>query len=124
MTDTEKLLAWSLGDDTGSSSKALAREAAGLPMNGRWGYPSDGGDLGRCVRLIEAVPSARAAVDRLAAKNQYWAALAPEWDRLTALLKTDKDAVYPSMKAILDKREAKDPNIVKLGNGASMRFGR
>lgn len=81
--DLRALVEWALGDGTGSSSKALARETAGLPTT-RHSSPSDTGDFGRCVRLIAAVPAARAAVDRLAQREARWGLLAAEWDSLTA----------------------------------------
>lgn len=79
------LLEWAFGDDTGMSSKALARTAAGIPPRTREGnsYPSDTHDFGRCVRLIEAVPEARAAVDLLATVGPVWAGLAARWDEFT-----------------------------------------
>ena len=122
MTDAEEksaLLEWFSGDDTGSSSQTLARETAGIAHKSRWGvsYPSDCNDLGRCLRLIKAVPGARKAVDRLAAISPHWAALAKEWDALAALAETDPKSVYAAMKACLDRSERADPNIVPLGGG-------
>lgn len=128
MTDAEQrlILEWFAAGDCGLSSRALANEFAGLPQEKRWGisHPHDGGDLGRCVRLIDRVPAARAAVDALAGKNKYWAALAPEWDRLTAAWRSGASDVYPMMRAILDPIDRADPKVVQLGNGASVRFGR
>lgn len=126
-TDEEKaaLLAWVATARTGASSLTLMTETAGLPHTAKGiSYPSDGGDLGRCLGLIRAVPGARKAVDSLAEKNPHWAALAAEWDRLTYLFATDPDKVYPAMKACLAASENADPNIVSLGNGISVRFGR
>lgn len=82
MPDLRALIEWALGEDTGVSSKALARETAGMP-SGRNRSPSDTADFGRCVRLIAAVPAARAAVDRLAEREPRWALLAAAWDDLT-----------------------------------------
>lgn len=48
---------WALSDDTGMSSKAIARHMTG----GRHGIsgaspPSDSSDRGRCIRLLELIP--------------------------------------------------------------------
>ena len=99
--------------DTGMSSKSLAYCALGIPE--KWSsYPLDPSDLGRCARLIARVPSVRAAVDKLAerADQPEWKGLAPEWDRLVAMLceesginaeKSNRaDRTYDAMKAIFN----------------------
>ena len=128
--DHKALSAWFMGDDTGSSSKSLAREYAGEGPEATWGigYPSDPADLGRCLRLIERIPGVRAAVDTLAVKSRYWKVLAPEWDRLAALYASETDAgrpkTYAAMRKLLDAAVDADPRAVRLGNGITMSFGR
>jgi hypothetical protein len=128
MSDTAtRANAWIAGRDTGASSKALWAVMMGVKSDGS--YPSDGGDLGRCLRLLEAVPEWKPRLKEMAAVNGYWAALVAHWDELAALHAKDDergrhDAVYARMKQILDPIEAKDPRIFKMGNGASIRFGR
>lgn len=73
---------WALGDDTGSSSRALARATCGLSEPAPFA-PIDTGDFGRCRRLIRAVPEAREAVNRLAQTDHIWARLAEIWDEAT-----------------------------------------
>lgn len=125
MTDSieKRALAWSRGNDTGSSSKAMARILAGEKVRDP-AYPSDGGDLGRCLRLLEAIPEWKSRLGEVAAAGPEWAALVAHWDELAALHKTDDGkAIYARMKAILDPIEATNPNLIKLGGGASLRFG-
>jgi len=88
-------------------------------------YPSDGGDLGRCLWLLELIPEWKPRLPEMGAVNAYWAALVANWDELAKLhALEDRGLVYRRMKQILDPIEAKDPRILKMGNGASIRFGR
>lgn len=122
-----KIREWLNGTDTGSSSRALAHEAAG--MTGDTSHPHDPSDLGRCLRLIARVPEARAAVDALAEKNPYWKALAPEWDNLKALYISEMDdpkggrKTYAAMRALLDPVEKADKRVFQIGKGVSIRIG-
>lgn len=48
---------WALSDDTGTSSKAIARHMTGA-RHGIFGAgpPRDSSDRGRCIRLLELIP--------------------------------------------------------------------
>jgi hypothetical protein len=107
--ELRELIAWLVSDDTGLSSRTLAAETAGVePVRKHWpsiSYPLDPADLGRCLRLIERIPAARKAVDRIAAKHPVWAKLAPEWDRLSELYNEERPSgrcpkTYDAMKAL------------------------
>lgn len=50
-----RALFWAMSGDTGISSEALANHMAGYPVR-RSSPPSDAGDRGRCIRLLELVP--------------------------------------------------------------------
>ena len=52
--DYLKIIEWATGDDTGASSKALCRFMLGLEHDGS--VPSDAGDRGRCIRLLDLIP--------------------------------------------------------------------
>lgn len=113
---------WALGESTGASSKAIARHMMGLPD--KWmSYPSDGGDLGRCIGLLDAVPEWRARLPEMSAYSPAWAALVKHWDELETKRRAGVD-VYDRMKEILRKPESSDKNLIKLGDGVSIRFGR
>ena len=121
---------WLGGNDTGSSSKAIALTALGeMPERAGHQYPSDGADFGRCYRLMQAAPEARAGLDKLATDGgPYWAALAARWAEIEAaylhdLAKPKGEETYALMKSILRPIEDCDRNIVRLGDGASIRFG-
>ena len=81
------LLVWMNSGDTGMSSKAIAFASVGV-FGGYYGNcpPSDPADLGRCLRLLYAVPSASAGVDGLAERSPLWAALHEDWADLRALM--------------------------------------
>lgn len=88
------LVYWTLGDDTGVSSLCIARALANRSeLNSAQHYPYDTGDLGRCLRLIRAVPQARDAVRALAERpgHHVWAELHAIWDTLTD--QAEKDGV-------------------------------
>jgi len=128
---TSAIVKWLGGNDTGSSSKTIALTALGeMPQGASHKYPSDGADFGRCYRLIQAAPEAKAGLDRLATDGgPYWAALAARWDEIEAaylrdIAKPKGDETYALMKSILRPIEARDSRIVRLGEGVSIRFGK
>lgn len=117
MGEIEKaVLIWMSEGETGLSSMSLARETAGLPhptkgsFGGIWA-PSDPADLRRCRLLIEAVPEARQAVDRLAEKHDGWRGLAADWNEINRLYdeeaatgwKNDAHPTYRAMKKALSQ---------------------
>lgn len=51
-----RALFWALSDDTGISSEAIACHMLDYPMNRLNLPPSDAGDRGRCIRLLELIP--------------------------------------------------------------------
>lgn len=128
---SEKALAWIVGNDTGSSSKALWAVMMGQKSDGS--YPHDPDDLGRCMRLLEAVPEWKSRISEMAAVSNYWAGLAENWDELERLMREETglkrrwiggaNKTYDKMKAILRPLEDADRNVFRMGNGATIRFG-
>lgn len=51
-----RALFWALNFNTGTSSTALARHMSGHPKGSWAGPPSDAGDRGRCIALLQLVP--------------------------------------------------------------------
>lgn len=84
----DKVIEWLAGNDTGVSSKSLAFEYLGT-ANSRIDCPRDPADLGRCLRLIEAVPDIRKCVDSLADKHPRWALAAKVWDKIAASMRDE-----------------------------------
>ena len=80
----EAILEWLGGDDTGSSSKAIALTAL-RKMPKEPSYPSDGDDFGRCYRLLQSAPEARRGLDQLEREGgPVWRALVPRWREIEA----------------------------------------
>ena len=127
-TINERAVEWIVGDDTGLSSKAIWAVMMGAKPRPH-SYPSDGADLGRCMRLLELIPEWKPRMVEMQAVSPYWKALVPEWDRLVGILKAElaggkKGSTYEAMKAILNPVEDRDRSVIRMGNGVTMRFGR
>ena len=114
--DYKDLATWALGKSTGASAKCIARHMVGLDTDGS--YPHDGGDFGRCEMLMEMVPGIRQRLHEMAEVNRYWALLVPRWNEIRA--SEDK---YGLIQSIVRPVEDKDLGVVRLGGGATMRFG-
>ena len=81
---TEALAQWFIGNDTGNSSKYMAAVfLAGKPLDG-YNEPGDSHDLGRCIRLIEAVPAVKECFPVLRQASALWEIYIDHWDELTA----------------------------------------
>jgi hypothetical protein len=115
---------WAAGRNTGVSSKAILGVMVGKPPESRFCYPHDGGDLGRCIGLLEAVPEFRDRLQEMRKVGPEWAALIDHWDELEGMYRTKDDRLYERMQEILDPIERKNPQLIKMGNGASLYFGR
>lgn len=115
--DYKALAIWALGRSTGASAKCIARHMMGLETDGS--YPSDGGDFGRCERLLDAVPEFRARLPEMAAVNSRWAALIPRWDEIWA-----SDDKCRLIQSIVRQPENADKGHIRLGDGVSIQFGR
>ena len=78
----DKVLAWFGTGQVGCSSKAMALAVCNAPNE--LDYPRDPGDLNRCLLFLDAVPEARAHMDKIAAISPVWARLVEHWDELEA----------------------------------------
>lgn len=61
----KRALTWLMGDDTGISSKALCAHMLGIE-GARNMPPSDAGDRGRCIRLLQLIPEWQPRLDEMA----------------------------------------------------------
>ncbi|MDB5362253.1 MAG: ftsK [Rhodospirillales bacterium] len=118
-----KVSDWLLTGETGSSSKAMAAHLSGRKAE-RFCYPSDNSDLGRCIKLLTAIPELRPLLPNMVTLDQYWAALIPRWAELEESWRHMEMDAYELLRSILDPIEATDPNVIVLGKGATMRVGR
>lgn len=74
---------WLLGDDVGTSSRAIMSHMEGRDA-GRWGfdYPHDPADFARCYRLMLHFPLYRPRLGEMAKYSAEWKRLATHWDEI------------------------------------------
>lgn len=126
MDSPEKRAAkWAATKGTGASSLALLAVMVGEKPDSSFSYPHDGSDLGRCIRLLEAVPEYRERLGEMAKVGKEWAGLVKHWEELEAMWHEGAtEKLYNRMREILDPIEAKNRNTIKFGKGATLHFGR
>jgi len=117
--DYEAIAMWATGRHVGASSQCMARHLMGADSDGS--YPRDGGDFDRCEALLDAAPDLRARITEMATVNEYWAALVPRWNEIRD---ANQDQKYGLIQSILRPAEDAAPNLVRLGKGLTMRFGK
>lgn len=100
------LEAWLNSDDTGSSSLYMAW-CLSHSQFGYWqgrkqpeaAYPHDPDDLGRCIRLIEAVPEFGGKIPEMSHRGHQWLAVTTNWERWVELHARGKGReLYNEMK--------------------------
>lgn len=92
------LEAWLDSDDTGASSLYMAW-CLSAGQFGYWqgreqpepAYPRDPDDLGRCIRLIEAVPEFGGKIHEMAHRGAHWLAVTTNWDRWVKMYYDEND---------------------------------
>jgi hypothetical protein len=115
VTDLEKAFIWLFGRDTGMSSKAIMGHMVSGVSDGSW--PSDPGDLGRCLRLLEGFPSWNERIGEMAKYGPVWEIYARHWDELRSMMDAEVGAdwskgrkaqsTYDFMKKL--QSQAKEP---------------
>lgn len=80
MSKEKALIEWLLSDDTGASSKAIASHMYLGKCDGS--FPWDPADIGRCFRLIAAVPEWESRLPEMAQYNDKWAKLVKRWQEI------------------------------------------
>lgn len=75
-------LTWALSGDTGISSRALLLSAINGKPPAAFDYPSDNGDIGRCVRMLTALPWAypRSFVGWSHEWSVAWSKIVKRWE--------------------------------------------
>lgn len=142
MSDLDTRLAeWFASGDTGTSSKAIALWLWRGQTDKTWGpdTPSDAGDLGRCLRLLERIPEWKARMPEMADAGGLWPTFVKHWDEIVRTFMEDCGGTIPEgrgawpdcsrtyavMRRVRDAAYAADkPNFteVKFGEGATVRF--
>lgn len=104
------LEAWLDSDDTGSSSLYMAW-CLSSGQFGYWqgrkqpepAYPRDPDDLGRCIRLIEAVPEFGAKIPEMSHRGKEWLAVTTNWAEWVEMYHANDERLYDAMKAAYEK---------------------
>lgn len=93
------LKAWLSSDDTGASSCFMAQILSGLMQPNQHGdYPRDADDLGRCIRLLEAVPELVDRLERLKQCGPFWHLVVTNWCHWESLYRAEQFAeLYDEM---------------------------
>ncbi|MEZ2895885.1 hypothetical protein [Providencia rettgeri] len=92
------LAAWLASDDVGASSRYMASVLSGQ-FSAPNHYPLDGADLGRCIRLLVAVPELASQLHKMKACSPQWSAVIDNWDKWKALYEAGKGKkLYQEMK--------------------------
>lgn len=79
-----KIVAWMAGGDTGLSSETIAFWISARKTSDRWGpyTPSDPADLGRCLRLLRAIPELRERFSEMADCSPAWRQMLTYWNEI------------------------------------------
>ncbi|MEQ5728902.1 hypothetical protein AB7360_03390 [Providencia alcalifaciens] len=92
------LTAWLASDDVGASSRYMASVLSDqfrAPNH----YPLDGADLGRCIRLLVAVPELASQLHEMKACSPQWSAVIDNWDKWKELYEAGEGKkLYQEMK--------------------------
>ncbi|WP_272656439.1 MULTISPECIES: hypothetical protein [unclassified Providencia] len=92
------LTAWLASDDVGASSRYMAAVLSGQ-FDAPYYYPSDGADLGRCIRLLVAVPELASQLHEMKACSPQWSAVIDNWDKWKDLYEAaEGKKLYQEMK--------------------------
>jgi hypothetical protein len=120
MTDSieKRALTWAIGRDTGASSMAIMAVMTGNKPESRYDYPSDGGDLGRCLRLLDLIPEWKPRMSEMRAISPQWSALVDHWHELAELHASNSPRLYEKMRSILRSIEKADKGMISFEGGA------
>lgn len=92
------LAAWLASDDVGLSSKYMASVLSGQFYASN-NYPRDPADLGRCIRLLMAVPEFASQLHEMKACSPQWSTVIDNWDKWKGLYDAGEgEKLYQEMK--------------------------
>lgn len=98
------LTAWLASDDVGMSSKYMASVLSGGEFSADFAYPIGVADLGRCIRMIRAIPEFADRIQFMSTgQGLKWAVVAENWGEWVALYDKEQASgkcpeLYTSMK--------------------------
>ncbi|HCM62750.1 MAG TPA: hypothetical protein DIT05_09425 [Morganella sp. (in: Bacteria)] len=94
------LRAWLASHDTGMSSLYMASVLSGEACSSGFAFPWDPSDLGRCIRLVDAVPEMEGFINKMLSHGPEWTAVVNNWDAWKKLYHAeDGENLYREMKA-------------------------
>lgn len=92
------LAAWLASDDVGLSSKYMA-SVLSEQFYASNNYPRDPADLGRCIRLLVAVPELASQLHEMKACSPQWSAVIDNWEKWKDLYEAGEGKkLYQEMK--------------------------
>lgn len=94
--------AWLGSDDTGASSLFMASVLSHRQIHSEKAYPRDPDDLGRCIRLLGAVPEFADRLHLMSSQGPQWAAVVANWEQWTRMYNDENDdgsELYDAMQA-------------------------
>lgn len=94
--------AWLGSDDTGASSLFMASVLSHRQIHAEKAYPRDPDDLGRCIRLLRAVPEFADRLHLMSSQGPQWAAVVANWEQWTRMYNDENDdgsELYDAMQA-------------------------
>jgi len=103
----ERLVQWLLSDDIGLSSQTMVARFEGV-KDSNHSHPHDPADLGRCLRLLQAVPEYVPRLHEMKEEGPVWAALVDNWEKLEKLYYKEKPTgsapeCYKAMREIIEE---------------------
>ncbi|MEY0266952.1 hypothetical protein [Morganella morganii] len=102
------LRAWLSSHDTGMSSLYMASVLSGEECSSGFAFPWDPSDLGRCIRLIDAVPEMEGFISQMQSHGPEWEAVVANWDVWKEMYnKGDGENLYQKMKSEYAKAKEK-----------------
>ena len=90
---------WLGSDDVGMSSKFMASVLTGQ-FKAEFAIPYDPDDLGRCIRMIQAIPELKDQIHLMCSHGTMWTAVANNWERWSDMYQESRwENLYDEMKA-------------------------
>lgn len=90
---------WLASDDVGMSSKFMASILTGQ-FSAEFAIPHDPDDLGRCIRMIQAIPELKGTIHLMCSHGTMWTAVANNWERWSEMYQAERwENLYDEMKA-------------------------
>lgn len=90
---------WLGSDDVGMSSKFMASVLTGQ-FKAEFAIPYDPDDLGRCIRMIQAIPELKDSIHLMSSHGTMWTAVANNWERWCDMYQAERwENLYDEMKA-------------------------